>query len=225
MGFKSKKVKDRIRRKASYFNDLITRSVYNSNAIEGNTLSYFETYAILFSKDEIINKRRAREIYEAINLKYAIDYVMRNSNKDISLDMIIKIATFINKNINKIDNFREDYVRIKGSQHIPPSHLEIRHRLMEVLYKYCYSSEDIDIKIARFHIDFERIHPFQDGNGRTGRVLIFKEYINNGLLPPVITVEQRTDYMNLLENYDIEGMARLLRENRMAEEYRIKHLR
>ena len=96
---------------------------------------------------------------------------------------------------------------------------------MEVLYKYCYSSEDIDIKIARFHIDFERIHPFQDGNGRTGRVLIFKEYINNGLLPPVITVEQRTDYMNLLENYDIEGMARLLRENRMAEEYRIKHLR
>lgn len=225
MGIKSKTVKDRIRRNNAYFNDLITRSVHHSNAIEGNTLSYFETYAILFSKDEIINKRRAREIYEAINLKYAIDYVMRNSNKDISLDMIIKIATLINKNINKIDNFREDYVRIKGSQHIPPSHLEIRHRLMEVLYKYCYSSEDIDIKIARFHIDFERIHPFQDGNGRTGRVLIFKEYINNGLLPPVITVEQRTDYMNLLENYDIEGMARLLRENRMAEEYRIKHLR
>lgn len=163
-------VKGKLKRNNAYFNDLITRSVHHSNAIEGNTLSYFETYSLLFNSSEYINSRQIREIYEAINLKYVLDYVILNSNKPITLDMIIKIATFINKNILDIKGFREDYVSIRGSQHTPPSHLYIRKYLAEILYTYYNSKEDLDTKIARLHIDFERVHPFQDGNGRTGRV-------------------------------------------------------
>jgi len=226
LGFKSKKVKDRIRRNASYFNDLITRSVYNSNAIEGNTLSYFETYSLLCKYTEyIINSRTVREIYEAINLKYALDYTIRNIDKEITAEMIIKVAKFINKGILDINSFRECCVSIKGSQHIPPSPIYIRNSILELLYNYYKSTDDIDYKIAKFHIDFERIHPFQDGNGRTGRVFILKEYLKNEMLPPVITVEQRTLYIDYLDRYNIEGLANLLKNNREFEESRYNSIK
>ena len=71
MSIKSKTLCDKIRRNKPYFEDFITRSIYNSNAIEGNTLSYYDTYAIVFNDNSIIHAK-PREIYEAINLKYAM---------------------------------------------------------------------------------------------------------------------------------------------------------
>ena len=79
MGIKNKNIVNIIRRNEPYFEDLITRSVYNSNRIEGNTLSMPETYSIIFNnKNNIEVKANAREIFEAINLKYAYDYILKN---------------------------------------------------------------------------------------------------------------------------------------------------
>lgn len=222
MGIKEKNIYNKIKRNQPYFEDFITRSIYNSNAIEGNTLSYAETYSIVFNNNSIKINATAREIYEAINLKYAFSYILKNLEKDISLDMIKKIGVYINKNIKDISDFRTTKVFIQGAIHIPPEACYVRQLLSELVYKGGkFKGEDIFDYIARFHITFERIHPFTDGNGRTGRVLITKELLKNGFAPVVIPLEMRADYMNLLANQDVYGLAVLLRKLSILETQRM----
>lgn len=224
MSIKSKDIFDKIRRNDPYFEDFITRSIYNSNAIEGSTLSYAETYSIIFNDNSIKINATAREIYEAINLKYAFNFVLQNLDKELSLDLIRTIGMCINKNISNIDDFRTTKVFIRGAVHIPPEASYVIPLLSELIYRNKKSSEeDIFNYIARFHITFERIHPFIDGNGRTGRLLITKELLKRGLAPVVIPLEYRNEYMMLLATQDIQGLSNLLRKlneyekNRMHE--------
>ena len=224
MSIKSKDIFDKIRRNDPYFEDFITRSIYNSNAIEGSTLSYAETYSIIFNDNSIKINATAREIYEAINLKYAFNFVLQNLDKELSLDLIRTIGMCINKNISDIDDFRTTKVFIRGAVHIPPDASYVIPLLSELIYRNKKSSEeDIFNYIARFHITFERIHPFIDGNGRTGRLLITKELLKRGLAPVVIPLEYRNEYMMLLATQDIQGLSNLLRKlneyekNRMHE--------
>lgn len=224
MSIKSKDILDKIRRNDPYFEDFTTRSIYNSNAIEGSTLSYAETYSIIFNDNSIKINATAREIYEAINLKYAFNFVLQNLDKELSLDLIRTIGMCINKNISDIDDFRTTKVFIRGAVHIPPEASYVIPLLSELIYRNKKSSEeDIFNYIARFHITFERIHPFIDGNGRTGRLLITKELLKRGLAPVVIPLEYRNEYMMLLATQDIQGLSNLLRKlneyekNRMHE--------
>ena len=136
MGIKNKNIVSKIKRNTPYFEDLITRSIYHSNAIEGNTLSFAETYAIVFNQNNLKINALPREIYEAINLKYALNYCFNHINDDISATLIKGIAIKINKNINDIDGFRKTQVYIRGAEHIPPSSYEIPRRLSEIIYNY-----------------------------------------------------------------------------------------
>jgi Fic family protein len=104
MGIKNKNLIDMIRRNNDYFEDYVTRSVYHSNAIEGNTLSYYETYQIIFkcSSEEILSNVKPRELYEAINLKYAMDYIFNHIEEDVTASFLIDIGKIINKNISEI---------------------------------------------------------------------------------------------------------------------------
>ena len=224
MSIKSKDIFDKISRNDPYFEDFITRSIYNSNAIEGSTLSYAETYSIIFNDNSIKINATAKEIYEAINLKYAFNFVLQNLDKELSLDLIRTIGMCINKNISDIDDFRTTKVFIRGAVHIPLAASYVIPLLSELIYRNKKSSEeDIFNYIARFHITFERIHPFIDGNGRTGRLLITKELLKRGLAPVVIPLEYRNEYMMLLATQDIQGLSNLLRKlneyekNRMHE--------
>ncbi len=217
MGIKKKSIVNSIYRNRPYFEDFITRSVYNSNAIEGNTLSYYETYALIFNDNAII-KAKPREIYEAINLKYAFDYTLRNLDKDLSLDMIKKIGIFINKNIEEINGFRTTPVMIIGASHIPPNANDVPRLLSELVYKVKKSEfNNIYEYMAYWHIRFERIHPFTDGNGRTGRVILSRMALRNGLAPVIIPVDYRANYMNMLDKCDVKSLAELLKELNKVE--------
>lgn len=223
MGIKDKNIYDKIRRNNPYFEDFITRSIYHSNAIEGNTISYAETYAIIFNDNNMTISAQPREIYEAINLKYAMNYILRNLDEDITADYIKEIGVLINKNIDEIDGFRKERVFIRGAVHIPPEAAYVPQLVQELLYDYRHhSTGDIFRDMADFHIRFERIHPFKDGNGRTGRVLLSKEFLKNGYPPLIIPIEDRSSYMNLLANQDIDGLAKLLKEKTVSESVRIK---
>lgn len=201
-----------IKDNSAYFEDLVTRSIYNSNKIEGNTLSYAETYSIVFNREDVRISASPREFYEAINHKYALDYIF-GCNDQLQEKDLIQIAIRINKNINEISGYRTSRVYIQGAEHIPPEPNEIKQKMMYFMHNYnADENPNIFEKIAQAHIQFERIHPFSDGNGRTGRILILHELLRNNLPPAVIDIEKKQTYLNFIEAQDFLSLARLLKE-------------
>jgi len=211
----------------SYFEDFITRSTYHSNAIEGSTLTYAETYALLFNNNDfMIDKKTPREIYEAINHKKAIEKVLEKLNcdySDLTLGFIKELGIIINENISDISGFRTVQVLILGAEHIPPRPEQVPNLMNYFIANYNNDCEEsVFDKIARYHIEYENIHPFQDGNGRTGRLLINYELIKNNLPPAVIDVENRTRYYELLRTKNIKELSKWIEELSNKELERMK---
>ena len=198
------------------------KSVKSSNAIEGNTLSYVETYSIIFADETLpLQNVNPRELYEAINLKYALTYSLENIG-NFDNGIIIKINEIINKNIKDTKGFRKGKVFIKGADFVPPEPFLVPSKMSELLYQYEHSNLSLIEKIANFHIFFEHIHPFEDGNGRTGRVLINHSLISNNEIPIVIPEERRIEYFNYLANYDTKGLATFITELQNIELNKMK---
>ena len=198
-----------------YIEDFITRSTYHSNAIEGSTLTYAETYAILYNDNSFkIEAKEPREIYEAINHKKALELVLKSIENKEEFDerLIKKINETINKDIKDTAGYRTVQVFIRGSEHVPPSPEKIPNLMNYFIYNYNNDTDDTYTKIAKYHIEFEKIHPFEDGNGRTGRLLINYELIKNNLPPVVITKDDRVKYFELIRNNDIINLAEWFKE-------------
>ena len=207
-----------------YLEDLITRSTYHSNAIEGSTLSYAETYAILYNDNSFkIQGKEPREIYEAINHKKALELVFDNINSENVLNeqFIKKINKVINQDIKETEGYRKVQVFIQGSDHIPPKPEKIPNLMMYFVDNYNHDEQDIFYKIARYHIEFEKIHPFEDGNGRTGRLLINYELLRNNISPVIIEKEDRVKYFEFLRNNDINGFAIWMKDLSAREQERM----
>ena len=199
-----------------YLEDFATRFTYNSNAIEGSTLTFAETYAILYNDNSFkIERKEPREIYEAINHKNALEIlfnVLKEEDMGLTERFIKNINEEINKNINDTKSYRKVQVYIKGSEHIPPRPEQIPNLMNYFVYNYNNDKNDIYIKVANYHIQFESIHPFEDGNGRTGRLLINYELLKNDLPPIVISKDDRVKYFEFIRSKDIQGMANWLKE-------------
>ena len=209
----------------NYSEDLITRSTYHSNAIEGSTLTYAETYAILYNDNSFkIEGTEPREIYESINHKKALELVFKNlqSNEEFDERFIKNLNKIINKNIKYTEGYRTVQVFIQGSEHIPPEPEKVPNLMMYYIYNYNHDNQDIFTKISRNHIEFEKIHPFEDGNGRTGRLLINYELLKNNLPPVVIAKEDRVKYFEFLRNNDSNNLAKWLKDLSIKEEERMK---
>ena len=207
-----------------YIEDFITRSTYHSNAIEGSTLTYAETYAILYNDNSFkIEGKEPREIYEAINHKKALELVLKSieNNEDFDERLIKKINETINKDIKDTIGYRTVQVFIRGSEHVPPSPEKIPNLMNYFIYNYNNDTDDIYTKIAKYHIEFEKIHPFEDGNGRTGRLLINYELIKNDLPPVVISKDDRVKYFELIRNNDTINLAEWFKELSNIEKDRI----
>lgn len=221
------KIIDFIMNNNNYLEDFITRSTYHSNAIEGSTLTYAETYAILFNDNSFkISGREPREIYEAINHKKAMNVLfekLKSDDLELNEEFIKKINETINQDIRDTKGYRKVSVMIKGSDDIPPKPEQLNNLMMYFVYNYNHNeTKDIFEKIAGFHIEFEHIYPFEDGNGRTGRLLINFELLKNNIPPIVIPQEERTKYFELLRSKDITALASWLKELSDKEKERIE---
>ena len=208
-----------------YLEDLITRSTYHSNAIEGSTLTYAETYAILYNDNSFkIGGKEPREIYEAINHKKALELVFKNlqNNDEFNEGFIRKLNETINRDIKDTEGYRTVQVFIRGSEHIPPAPEKIPNLMNYFIYNYNHDEQNIFYKLAKYHIEFEKIHPFEDGNGRTGRLLLNYELIKNNLPPVVISKDDRVKYFEFLKNDDIIGLAEWLKDLSNQENERME---
>ena len=182
--------------------------VYNSNAIENSTLTLKETEKILLEQ-EVMRDVSVRELFEAKNLARVLEYLSTRPNLGLTIENILLLHQMLIGGIN--DNFAGrlrkagEYVRV-GSHIAPaPEHVE---QLLESLLDSFHSAHDLYFldNIAYFHAEFERIHPFCDGNGRIGRVLINLQLARFGYPPIIIrNKSKRTDYYPELVKYEESG--------------------
>ncbi len=207
-----------------YLEDLITRSTYHSNALEGNTLTYAETYAILYKIIALKFKQKSPvKIYEAINHKSALELVFKSLQQNEFFDerLIKSLNEIINKNIKEMQSYRKVQVFIRGAEHIPPEPEKLPNLMNYFVYNYNHDEQDIFMKIAKYHIEFEKLHPFEDGNGRTDRLLLNYELLKNNFPPIVISKDDRTKYFEFLQNNDVAGFSKWLKELSENEKIRM----
>ena len=182
--------------------EFLIEYTYNSNAIEGNTLTLRETDMVL--RGLTVDQKSLKEHLEVIGHKEAFDYVKQlvSENKQINEKVIKDIHYLVLANKREDRGvYRRVPVRIMGATHEPPQPYLIASKMEELLKKYKNSDEDIVTKLARFHIEFESIHPFIDGNGRTGRLLVNLELMKAGYPPIDIKFTDRLKYYEAFDEY------------------------
>ncbi len=184
---------------------------YNSNAIEGNTLTMTETKVILEDGLTIGKGKSLKEHLEVINHKEAIDYIddIVSKGMDISERVIRDLHYIILKSIdnNHAGDYRTSNVLISGSKHRPPESFLVQEQMKTLIDWYNENKEKVHPigLAAEFHFRFVFIHPFIDGNGRSARLLMNLILMRNGYPITVINTEDRDEYMRALEKASTEG--------------------
>ncbi len=175
---------------------------YESNAIEGNSLTLKDVTLIL--RENIVPKDKdLREIYEARNTREAHELLFKNKIK-ISVKDIIKVQSIIVKDTGVEVGFKKvpNYLVMRNLKTTPPEKVEAE---INNLIKWYKENKDKlhPLRLAtEFHARFERIHPFEDGNGRTGRILLNAMLLEKGYPPLIIRKTARVAYFSSLESFD-----------------------
>lgn len=187
--------------------------VYNSNAIENSTLTLEDTEDILI-RNQIRTDHEVREIYEAKNLAKAISYLVEHPHAPLSVELILQLHRILLTDINDrvAGRFRTSGEWVRVGTHIGANPEFVNGLMYELVEQYLADDKDDKRyfleKIAIFHAEFENIHPFCDGNGRIGRVLVNYQLGLEGL-PPIIILNKTkfSDYYPLLDKYEMTNDA------------------
>lgn len=186
---------------------------YNSNKIEGSKLTEDQTEAIFDTSSFIPkseNSIKLDDLIESKNHFKLFDYMLDNIDKPISKEMIIDMNKILKRNTSDEDDPRYNVGGFKVVPNIigiinviktsDPKDVE---KDIDNLLKEYASINNIKLEdIIDFHVRFERIHPFGDGNGRVGRMLMFKECLKNNIMPFIILDIDKPYYMRGLKEYD-----------------------
>lgn len=196
----------------TYVDDVLVRMAHHSTAIEGNTLTQYEAKCILL--DGIIPRAmNEREFYEVKNYKKYMGFLMDIHPKEITVQIIKDMHSYLLQDIREdVGVFKTVHNIIVGTNFIPTEPCLVQSELKNwcdtLEYRLNLSNtmeEKIEV-IMEQHLRFERIHPFSDGNGRTGRALIVHSCLQQGIAPIIIHKSDRQLYMNLLSELDIKGL-------------------
>lgn len=181
---------------------------YNSNGIEGNTLTLRETQVVL--EGITVGGKSIKEHLEAINHEKAILFLddLVKDNEPINEWNIKNIHQLILKDIDNENagRYRKENVTIKGATHIPPDYLKVPELMEKLILTYnTWSEYHPIIQAALLHGELVKIHPFVDGNGRTSRLLMNLVLMNNGYNPVIIKKESRLKYYEALDKAHTTG--------------------
>lgn len=195
-----------------YMDDLLVRLAHHSSAIEGNTITLNESIAILLN-DFIPREMLKKEFYEVENHKQAFEYIqycLLNGEK-LSIGIIEEIHRLLLDHLdhNNRGNFKNISNAIIGAEFDTVSPEQTPTLMFQWLKNYEYlmenaKTEEEKIKIIlEKHIEFERIHPFNDGNGRTGRMVMLYSLLENNIPPIIVTKELKPKYILGLADKDV----------------------
>ena len=184
---------------------------YNSNHIEGSRLSHDQTRFIFETKTLGItdNAVKVDDIIETVNHFRCIDLAIEGANTKLSesfikqLHYILKTGTTdAQKSWFKVGDYKMIENEVGGSETVRPE--DVSSEMKALLANYNSKSEITFDDILDFHVRFESIHPFQDGNGRVGRLIMFKECLKYNIVPFIITEELKMFYYRGIKEWKNE---------------------
>lgn len=184
-------------------NTLTLHLTYHTNIIEGSTMTLSDVGEVLFD-NKILSNRTAIEQTEARNHQAVLNWLLDQivANKDLNIDeAFIKNIhlRLMNGIVSDAGQFRNHSVRIQGSKTTVSNWMRIPELMNKIHTTIDVDSKDITAILAKFHADFEQIHPFSDGNGRTGRLILLAMALQAQVVPPIILKERKHAYYKYLE--------------------------
>ena len=184
---------------------------YNSNHIEGSKLTHDQTRFIFETKTIGINGKAVKvdDIVETVNHFRCIDLIIEGAHTKLS-ESLIKQLHFIlksgttdsQKSWFRVGEYKQLENEVGGSETTKPA--EVAAAIKALLKEYNSKSKITFDDILDFHVRFEAIHPFQDGNGRVGRLIMFKECLKHNIVPFIITEELKVYYYRGIKNWKKE---------------------
>lgn len=189
------------------YDQFLLSLTYNSNKIEGSTLSENETADILFNNRALPNKSLTEQL-EVKNHQAALQYLFGylKSNKWIDKELILKLhAILLNGIRTDAGFFRNHGVRIVGSNVPTANYLKLPGLIDALVDDINKKDKDIIALVSNIHARFEQIHPFADGNGRIGRLIMAAMLIKVNLPPAVVRQEIKRPYYDCLNAAQLKG--------------------
>ena len=199
-----------IRLSGGLYHELQVRLTYNSNHIEGSRLSEDQT-RLIFETNTIDAGEGVSvdDIIEAVNHFRAIDYCIDMAEEPLSEDIIKELHRILKQSTKDaslpwfaVGDYKTRPNMVGGIETAQPD--EVATRIRALLGEYEAKSEVDIYDIIRFHYEFERIHPFQDGNGRVGRLIALKECLRFGIVPFIIEDSKKMFYYRGLSEWEQE---------------------
>ena len=186
---------------------------YNSNHIEGNSLSHeqtryiFETNMISMEKNQQCLK--IDDIVETANHFFCFDFMLENVNQQLSETFIKKLHGYLKRGTADsrtswfgVGEYKKVPNEVAGRVTTSPE--DVQNAIAQLLETYNKKKSVLFMTILEFHKKFEDIHPFQDGNGRVGRLIMFKECLKNNIVPFIISDDLKYFYYRGLQNWSNE---------------------
>ena len=210
-----------------YMEDMLVRMAHHSTAIEGNTLTQAETISILIH-NFIPRDMSEREYYEVKNYRKAFNTLLEADRK-ITTELIKKYNKYIMENLHDLNRkFKTTQNLILGAEFEPTKPYLVPFEIEDWCNNLSYrlenaktNEEKVEI-IMDQHIKFEKIHPFNDGNGRTGRLLIIHSCLKEDLEPIIIPKGEKGKYINLLASENLKELTKWVLQLQEKERDRIE---
>src|SRR4030042_3794120 len=191
------------------YDQFVLSLTYNTNRIEGSTLTEDETAAILFENASLPNRSMTEQL-EAKNHQTAFNFMFDwlKSKKPISEELILKLHSILMNRIRSdAGTYRSHGVRIIGTNVPTANYLKVPVLMKGLVKEINASKKDFIAKLADIHSRFEQIHPFSDGNGRIGRLLLHAMLLRQDFPPALILQKEKRLYMKYLNKSQMTGDA------------------
>ncbi|NQU99333.1 MAG: Fic family protein [Parcubacteria group bacterium] len=207
---KSKKYKNilkTINNNSDIFEQFVLELTYHSNKIEGSTLTEDETADILFNNRSIPNKDIIEHL-EVKNHQSVLSFLFNNVKQGFKIDeeYILRLHQILMNSIREdAGNYRTHGVRIVGSNVPTSNYLKVPRKMKQLVKDINKKENDIISHVANIHSQFEQVHPFSDGNGRIGRLLIQIMLLRDNYVPAVIKQDNKRLYLTYLRKSQLEG--------------------